>query len=229
MFKKLKVVAILPAYQAEKTLLPFFKTLPKGVFDEVILVDDCSSDKTYEIAKKHRGIKAYQNPKNLGYGGNVKQCLKTALKHGADVMIEIHPDGEYGADGIIPALLEIKQGAKFVLGNRFAKNPVSSGMFLWKYVFIRVLNLIHNLILRTNIPDLHQGFRVYTRQQLSKVNFKKMSDGYIFSFEIIVETIFKKMHISSVPVSTKYQGAKRGAYFKNSLVYGLQTLAICLK
>src|SRR5690242_19185583 len=99
-----KIVAILPAYNASKALIPFLKSLPKNIFDEIILVDDVSRDNTFEIAKKQKGIKVYQNKRNLGYGGNLKVCLGKALDAGAEVIFELHPDGEYGFDGIEIAL-----------------------------------------------------------------------------------------------------------------------------
>lgn len=218
-----KIVLILPAYNAAKTLKPFLAKVPKNIFDAVILVDDNSADNTYNMAKKYKGIKAYKNIKNLGYGGNVKKCLSLALKDKADVIIEIHPDGEYGFDGIIPALEKVKNGSSFVLGNRFDKNIKATGMLWWKYPATRILTFIDNLVLGADIKDMHQGFRVYTRKLLEETNWRLGSNDFIFSFEIIAQAAFKNIKIESVPVSTRYSGIKRGATAKASIVYTLKT------
>lgn len=220
-----KIVAILPAYNAEKTLIPFIRNLPKDLFDEVILVDDCSFDKTFEIAKEEKGISAYRNFRNLGYGGNLKMCLGIALEHKADVVVELHPDGEYGFDAVVPALDEVGRGIKFVLGNRFS-SKLARGMYLHKYIFNRLFSFLDNLILGSSIPDLHQGFRVYTKDLLGRVNYKANSNNYLFSFEIICQAIFNKISVSSVPVDSFYQGKKRGAYLLPSIIYSLGTFKI---
>lgn len=219
-----KVVLILPAYNASYTLKPFLNRLPKNIFAEIILVDDCSTDGTYELAKKQKDISVFQTLQNLGYGGNLKFCLGKALEKGADIIIELHPDGEYAPDGIKPAIQKIEKGAKLILGER--KNLLSSGFPLWKYPFVKLLNFIDNLILGSSIVDLHQGFRVYSRELLEKVNFRAGSNNYIFSFEIIVQTIFQKLKIETVPVTVKYQGKKRGANLRPSIYYTLGTFLV---
>lgn len=223
-----KVVAILPAYNAEKTLKRFLSTLPKDIFSHVVLVDDSSRDKTYEIAKKYKWLKVFKTPQNLGYGGNLKFCLSIAEELSADIMIEIHPDGEYKTDGILPAINEVKNGAKLVLGNRFSKtsHALESGMYIWKYPFLRLLSFIDNTILGTEISDLHQGFRVYTKELLESINFRSASNSYLFSFEIIAMTAFKKLKITEVAVSTKYEGKKRGANLKSVIIYSLGTFKV---
>jgi hypothetical protein len=144
------------------------------------------------------------------------------------VIIELHPDGEYGFDGIGPAIQKIKEGADFVLGNRFSeeKNALKTGMYKWKYPFMRILNFIDNAILGTNVSDLHQGFRVYTKKLLQSVNFRATSNNYIFSFEIIAQAAAKNMKFASVPVSTHYEGKKRGASLKASFLYSLGTFHV---
>lgn len=229
MRKHPRIIAILPAYNAAKTLASFCKKMPKGLFKEVILIDDASEDETFKLAKKVKGIKVFRNNKNLGYGGNMKRCLDLALKSGADIIIELHPDGEYGFDGIIPAMKQIRKGAKFVLGNRFSNNPLNHGMPFWKYPFAKGLSLIANLILGTKIPDLHQGFRVYTKEMLTQINFRKCSNDYLFSFEIITQAVFQKIPIASIPVTVHYTGNKRGASLSSSIAYSLGVLKILLK
>lgn len=228
MIKKQKIVAILPAYKASKTLLLFLKKFPENLFEEIILVDDCSPDQTLQIAKKLKGVSVYQTFRNLGYGGNLKMCLSIALEHGADIIMEIHPDNEYETDGVIPAIQKVKEGAKLVLGNRFItdKHILKRGMFIWKYPPILFLNILDNLLLGTHLGDLHQGFRVYTKELLEKINFRSNSNNYLFSFEIIVQTIFRQLLIAEVPVGTNYSGRKRGASFKACVVYSLGTFRV---
>lgn len=220
---KNKKIAVLIAYRAEKTLKKFWDKFPQEYFDEVILVDDASMDNTFEVAKKLSGLSSFRNEKNMGYGGNLMVCFSKALKKGADIIFEIHPDGEYeySLETIKSATKKIEQGADLVLGNRFAKgfNPLSNGMRVWKYYPTRILTSISNIVLGTNLADLHQGFRVYSKSLLKEVEFKKNSSGYLFSFEIIVQAKRKNFKIEQIPVSVNYSGKKRGASLKNSLHY----------
>lgn len=220
-----KVTAVLPAYNAAKTLKTFLSNFPFELFDEVILVDDFSTDDTFRLAKRFRMLKVFRNPRNLGYGGNLKKCLGLVLEGGADVVLEIHPDGEYGFDGIEPAIEQIRKGAGLVLGNRFA-NGLPKGMYLWKVPFIKFFSWIGNLVLGTSIPDLHQGFRVYTKNLLEKIPYERASSNYIFSFQIIALAVLKKIKIQSMPVSAYYQGRKRGASLKSSINYSLGVLKV---
>lgn len=224
---KPKIITIFIAYNASRTLEAFYKSYPKQYSDEIILVDDCSKDSTFKIAKK-LGIIAYRNPINLGYGGNMKKALLIALQRGADIIIDIHPDGEYKPSAIPTALQKIQQGNQLVLGNRFSSflKPVRNGMYIWKLIPLRLLNSIDSLVLGVRLNDFHQGFRVYTKEMLKKISFEDNSDNYLFSFEIIVQSVFKKIKISQVPVETSYTGRKRGASLKNSIKYSLGTFTI---
>lgn len=224
---KRKIVTIFIAYNAAKTLEKFYKNFPKQYCDEIILVDDCSKDNTFNIAKK-LGIKAYRNPVNLGYGGNMKRALDLALSKKADVIIDIHPDGEYNPSAIPLALKKIQEGYQFVLGNRFTSltKPLKSGMYIWKLIPIRLLNSLDSLIFGIRLNDFHQGFRVYTSKMLNKVNFKENSNDYLFSFELIAQAVYNKIRITQVPVETNYTGKKRGASLKNSIKYSLGTFKI---
>lgn len=227
MKKKQKVIAIFIAYNAEKTLKKFYEDLPKQYFDDYILVDDCSSDNTFKLAKK-LGIRSYQNPVNLGYGGNLKRAICLALKSGGDILVDIHPDGEYKTSAIPEALNKVRSGSQFVLGNRFTTflGPVRSGMFAWKLLPIKILNWIDKLVLGIDLGDFHQGFRVYTRTMMEKINFLENSNNYLFSFEIIAQAIFNKIKISQVPVETVYKGKKRGIKLKHALIYSFSMFII---
>ena len=224
-----KIIAIFLAYNAAQTLEKFYKSFPKYLVDEIILVDDASKDNTFEIAKT-LDIKAYKNPLNLGYGGNMKRALNLALNHGAEIIIDLHPDGEYKPSAIPLALEKVKEGAKLVLGNRYAEGgtPLKSGMYIWKYIFLIFLNLLPKILIKNEIKDYHQGFRVYTRDLLETINFQSNSDGFLFSFEVITQADYHNLRIMQVPVETSYTGKKRGSTFKNSVLYTLGVFKILL-
>ncbi len=227
---KPKIIAVLIAYNAEKTLKNFYKNFPKNLVEEIILVDDASKDDTFELAKK-LGINAYKNPINLGYGGNMKRAIGIALARGGDILIDIHPDGEYKPSAIPFAIKKIEEGSEFVLGKRFDsfKELLDRGMYWWKIPPLFLMTLINQAALRTNIKDLHQGFRVYTKKLLEKVNFEENTNNYLFSFELIAQALHHKIKIDQVPVESEYAGEKRGASFKSSMIYFLGTFKVlCL-
>jgi glycosyltransferase involved in cell wall biosynthesis len=229
MKKKPKIIAVFIAYYAEKTLEQFWKEFPKQYFDECILIDDLSKDNTFKIAQKLSGLKAYQNPVNLGYGGNLKRAISLALEHGADIIVDIHPDNEYKPSAIPLALKKIrKEGCELVLGNRFTSvgTPLKSGMYLWKALPLLVLSYIDRVVLDLNISDFHQGFRTYTRKLFEKVNFEANVNNFLFSFELIAQSAFNNVRIAEVPVETSYTGEKRGATLKHSVRYSLGTFKI---
>lgn len=222
---KPKIIAVLPAYQAEHTLVSFLKILPTEVFDEIIFSDDSSSDKTFEIAQRQKGIEVLKTTKNLGYGGNMKLCLTKALERKGEIIVEIHPDAEYLPDGILRAIIEIERGAQFVLGDRFTHGK-PQGMYLWKYIPSRILTWLYNILLATEIPDMHQGFRVYTKDILQRINFEANDNDYTFTFQVILQALFYKVTIKSVPVTAVYRGKKRGANLKHTFVYTFKTFWI---
>ena len=219
-----KIVAILLSYNAADTLERFCEQIPFTLFSDVILFDDASSDETVKIARK-LGLEVYTNSTNLGYGGNIKVAIKTVLSQGADIIIDIHPDGEYGVATIPDGILKIKNGADLVLGNRFRsrKGPLRSGMFVWKYVVIVILNSLHSMVLGTRKIDFHTGFRVYSRNLFESVKFEENSNSFVFSFELIAQCIHHNLKLEDVPVETFYKGKKRGATLKHIVIYSLRT------
>lgn len=226
----MKIIAIFIALNAQESLKAFYRNFPTHLVDQIILVDDDSDDNTFQIAKD-LGIVSYKNKTRLGYGGNMKRALTLALRNGADIIIDLHPDGEYKPNAIPQALKEIKQGKQFILGNRFYKlnRPLKSGMRVWKFFPLVLLNYIHKLILQAPIDDFHQGFRVYTRKMLEQIDYQNNSNDYLFSFEIIVQAIRKKIPMAQVPVQTSYRGKKRGASIKNSIKYFIGTFGVLNK
>lgn len=220
-----KLFAIFIAYNAEKTLEEFWHAFPKELFHQIILVDDASKDGTFALAQQ-LGIQSYRNEVNLGYGGNLKRALNIALRHGADIIVDIHPDGEYKTTAMVPAIREIERGAEFVLGNRFSdfRKPIQSGMYVWKVVPTLLLGFLCKTVLGLPVRDYHQGFRVYTRTLLEKVNYNANADDFSFSFQLLAQAAFHKIKVSQVSVEVNYTGKKRGASLKNSILYSFQTL-----
>lgn len=216
----MRVVAVFIAYKAAGTLEEFWRGFPKELFDECILVDDVSGDGTFELAEK-LGIQSYENEINLGYGGNLKRALGIALAHGADVIVDIHPDNEYSPSAIPAALDAVRGGADFVLGNRFAskRKLLQSGMRLYKFIVLWFLTTLDRFMFRVRIGDFHQGFRVYTRKLLETVRWQANANNFLFSFQIIAQAAYCKLAFAQVPVETRYEGEKRGATMRHSIRY----------
>jgi len=227
----LKVAAVLPAYENEATVAQVLKAIPREYFEHIILVDNNSKDRTFEIACQDKSILAFRNERNLGYGGNLKRGFGVALDLGADIIIEIHADGEYGVESIGAAIHEIKKGAGLVLGNRFAPglDPLKSGMFYWKYPSIRAMNWIANRAMGTSFGDLHQGFRVYSAKFLKSVDYKNNDNDYLFSFEIIAQAIFYQFLVQQVPQRCQYSGKRRGSSFVSNIGYSISVFGVLMQ
>lgn len=217
-----KVIAIFIAYNAERSLEEFYREFPLHAVDSCILVDDHSADRTFEISKK-LGIKSFRNEKNLGYGGNLKRAISLALDDGADIIVDVHPDGEYDPKVVPKAIEMAKSGSQLVFGNRFNHDdhPVNHGMRVWKVLPITFLSWLARFVLKLPLSDPHQGFRIYTRSALRILNLSEYSDNYLLSFEMLAQAALKRIPMSEIPVSTRYTGKKRGASFINSVRYSL--------
>jgi len=226
---KKKVIAVVLAYNAEKSLENFYKTFPVDLVDDVIIFDDASTDKTLDVAKR-LDLRVCSNKFNLGYGGNLKRALSTCLKEGADIIVDLHADGEYLADAVPLGIAEMEAGADLVLGDRFdsKRGALQGGMFIWKYFPIKFLNFLCAVVLKTSKLDFHTGFRVYSRKLLETANYTNNSNGFIFSFEIIVQCIYHGLRLTKVPVETWYRGQKRGAKLSFCFTYFLKTLRLLL-
>ncbi|NMC51614.1 glycosyltransferase family 2 protein [Candidatus Kuenenbacteria bacterium] len=221
-----RVIAVLPAYNAEKTLKKTLDDIPKDWVDEIILVDDASGDKTVELAR-FLGIKTFTHNKNLGYGGNQKTCYTEALKLGADIAIMIHPDHQYDPR-LVPDLLLplLREDADAVFGSRMMRpgGARNGGMPSWKYWANIFLTKLENLILGLRLTEYHSGFRAYSKKALEQINFLDNSDDFVFDTEIIIQLRIKKMHIQEVPISTRYFKEASMIGFKRSLIYGLSII-----
>lgn len=226
-----KVVIIMPAYNAAKTLNMTYVQIPEGITDEVILVDDASKDETTEVAKK-LNLKVITHPHNVGYGGNQKTCYMEALREKADIVIMLHPDGQYDPT-VLPHLIEpIKNGeADMVLGSRMLiKGKALEGkMPLYKFIANKSLTMIENLVFNTKFSECHTGYRAYSRKFLETVPFLRNSNDFVFDTEIIAQAIYFKFKVAEVPVTTKYFKEASSVNFKVSVIYGIKTLITLLK
>ncbi len=229
--KKPKVTIVMPAYNAEKTLERTLNDIPKGSYDEIILVDDCSQDGTVELSRK-LGLITIRHEKNVGYGGNQKTCYKTALERGADIIVMLHPDFQYDAR-LIPYMTGlIREGVcDVILGSRIRTRheALSGGMPLYKYIMNRMLTLFENMVLGIAVSETHTGYRAYRRKMLEVVPFEKNSDDFVFDQQIIAQSVHWQFRIGEIPVPTRYFKEASSINFRRSVVYGLCTLWTMLR
>lgn len=227
--EKKKVVVVLPAYNAAKTLAITLNDIPRDIVDEILLVDDASQDNTAEVAR-HLGIKVVRHERNRGYGGNQKTCYKKALELGADVVVMVHPDYQYDPT-VIPELIEpiLKGKADAVFASRMMKGgALHGGMPIWKYNANILLTALENVILGIYLTEYHSGFRAYSRHYLTSVNLEANSDGFVFDTEIIVQGVLKFMRFEEVPIRTRYFDEASSIKLWPSIVYGFNILwALC--
>ena len=222
----------MPAYNAEKTLEKTYRDIPHGSVDEIILGDDCSKDNTIGVAKS-LGIKVLKTPQNLGYGGNQKMLYRDALSTGADVVVMLHPDWQYDATKIPQMIEPIVNGEKDVMmGSRVLGGSIGTlagGMPIWKYISNVFLTLCENLTFRLGLSEYHTGFRAYSRKTLEAVPFEKNSDDFVFDTEFLAQVARAKLRVGEIPVPCRYFPEASSVNFVRSVVYGLQTLWVCIK
>ena len=221
-----KIIAVLPAYNAERTLAATLADVPVGAVDEFILVDDGSKDNTVKVARE-MGLTVVEHPENRGYGGNQKTCYRLALEHGADIVVMIHPDYQYDSRVIPHAVGIIELGiCDLIVGNRIRSRQEAfhGRMPAYKYFANRALTLFENFTLGQNLGDFHSGFRVYRREVLEKIPFERNSDDFVFDTQFLVQAVHFGFRLGDVPVPVRYFDEASSINFKRSLKYGLSTL-----
>src|SRR5256714_285087 len=222
-----KGIAGLPAYNAERTLAATLADFPPGCVDDILLVDDGSTDHTVAVARA-MGLTVLVHPENRGYGGNQKTCYQYALEHGADVVVMIHPDYQYDARVIPHAVGLIELGiCDVVLGSRIRsrQEALKCGMPWWKYFSNRFLTFVENVALGQNLGDFHSGFRVYRRSVLETVPFERNSDDFVFDTQFLAQAVHFGFRLGDLPVPVRYFDEASSINFKRSTVYGVRTLA----
>ena len=224
--QKNKIVIIMPAYNAEKTLQATLDAIPKGCCDEIILVDDCSADGTVALARS-LGLSVFEHDNNKGYDGNQKLCYREALNAGADIIVMLHPDNQYDAS-LIPFFTGfIDHGVcDFMLGARIRprREALHGGMPFYKYFSNRMLTLMMNVILGQNLAEGHSGFRVYHRKVLEKIPFENNSDDFSFDAELITQAVYHGFKLGDAPMPVRYFSEASSISFKDSSIYGLKIL-----
>ena len=221
-----KVIAVLPAYNAARTLAQTVADIPRDMVDDLLLVDDASTDGTPEIARR-LGLKTIVHPENRGYGGNQKTCYREALRLGADVVVMVHPDHQYDPHHVPQLVMPILAGvADAVFGSRMVwpGSAIAGGMPRWKYLGNIALTWLENRCLGLNLTEYHSGFRAYSRQVLETVAFELNSDGFVFDTEIIVQLKHHNFRIREIPIPTRYFKDASSVGFGGSLRYGLDIL-----
>lgn len=226
-----RVIAVMPAYNAASTLERTVADIPEGSVDEIVLVDDCSSDNTVEVAKK-LGLTVIQHEKNTGYGGNQKTCYRYALEAGADYVVMIHPDYQYDSR-VVPVAIElIRLGiCDVILGSRIRtrSETLEGGMPFYKYVANRGLTIIENIALGQNLGDFHSGFRAYRREVLEKIPFERNSDDFVFDSQFLAQSVQFGFKLSDIPVPVRYFEEASSINFQRSARYGLLTLWVLVQ
>jgi len=225
--RKPKVVIVMPAYNAAKTIEQTVADLPLDVVDEIIVVDDASRDDTVGLAKR-LGLQVIAHPENLGYGMNQKTCYSTALAQGAEIVVMVHADHQYDPAYIQDLIAPLMDGrADMMLGSRIATGQaIAGGMPIWKYIANRLLTILENLILRQRLTDLHTGFRAYRRDFLEGVPWSMNSNDFVFDTEIIVQAVACGYQLGETSIPARYFPEASSVGFGVSLRYGIKTLGV---
>ena len=232
MYNGKKVTVVMPAYNAEKTLLKTYRKVVEQPFvDRIVVVDDASSDKTYEIAKTLDKVIAYRKENNTGYGGNQKQCYRLALEDGADIVIMVHPDYQY-TPLLIPAMATMIGNGLYhcVLGSRILGGcALRGGMPIYKYISNRFLTLAENWFLGQKLSEYHTGYRAFSRELLESLDLSSNSDDFIFDNQMLAQIAWTGTIIAEVSCPTKYFEEASSISFARSVKYGFGCLAVSLR
>lgn len=229
MIKDKKVIVVMPAYNAERTLRQTYEEVPHQIVDEIVLVDDASQDHTAAVSRE-LGIRTIIHPENLGYGGNQKTCYRTALERGADIVIMLHPDYQY-TPLLITAMASLLAEGLFdcVLGSRIlGVGARKGGMPLYKYVSNRFLTAIQNLVIGYKLSEYHTGYRGFTRELLQALPLEGNSDDFVFDNQVLAQVIYGGYAIGEISCPTLYAEDSSSINFARSVVYGLGVLKTSL-
>lgn len=223
---KPKIVVVLPAYNAARTVERTVRDIPPGCADELLLVDDASRDETVAVAQR-LGLTVIRHTENRGYGGNQKTCYREALARGADIVVMLHPDYQYDAR-LIPFLTGFieKDVCDVMFGSRVRtrREALAGGMPLYKYIFNRLLTVVENVVFGQNLGETHSGFRAYARRVLESLPWDRNSDDFVFDQQFIAQAVHFGFRLGDVPVPTRYERTSSSINFRRSAVYGLETL-----
>lgn len=231
MIKGKKIIVVLPAYNAELTLEKTYNEIPFAIVDDVILVDDCSNDKTVDIATRLGITNIVKHNINMGYGANQKSCYNRALDLGADIVVMLHPDYQYTPKLIESMCYIIANGLyPVVFGSRIlGRGSLKGGMPLYKYMANRALTLIQNLFIRQKLSEYHTGFRAYSAHVLKDIDYRNNSNDFVFDNEIIAQIFRRKYEIAEITCPTKYFKEASSINFRRSVKYGFGVLRVSVQ
>jgi glycosyltransferase involved in cell wall biosynthesis len=225
-----KVIVVMPAYNAAKTLEQTVAEIPRDVVDEILLVDDASSDKTVELAKR-LDLTVFIHEKNFGYGRNQKTCYREAVRLGADIVVMVHPDYQYSPHLIVPMVGMIAYGEyDVVIASRIlGRGALAGGMPLYKYIANRALTLIQNILMGYKLSEYHTGFRAFRREVLERLPLHQNSDDFVFDNQILAQAIYFGFRMGEISSPTRYFAEASSINFSRSVRYGLGVLATSMK
>ena len=231
MISRQRVVVVMPAYNAERTLEQTWReVVAQDIVDLVVIVDDASQDATTALAKRLDKVIVHTHPKNRGYGANQKTCYRLALDHGADIVVMVHPDYQY-TPKLIPAMAGLVASGLYecVLGSRIlGGQALRGGMPMWRHLPNRALTFVGNLLLGTKVSEFHTGYRAFSRTLLEKLPLDRNSDDFVFDNQILAETVWVGGHIGEVSCPTRYAADASSITFRRSVTYGFGCLATAL-
>jgi len=225
-----RILAVLPAYNAERTLEQTYKEIPQDIVDDVLLVDDKSADRTVSLARR-LGIETFLHDKNYGYGRNQKTCYEEALRRNADIIVMVHPDYQY-TPKLITAMTSMIAYDVYdvVLGSRIiGGGALKGGMPVYKYIANRLLTAVENLLLGTKLSEFHTGYRAFSKRLLQSLPLHMNSDNFVFDNEMLVQIIYFGYRIGEISCPTRYFKEASSINFVKSVVYGLGVLSTTAK
>jgi len=222
MIKGKKIVVVMPAYNAAKTLAQTYAAIPMDIVDEVILVDDDSEDETVEVARDIQVTHIISHDSNKGYGANQKTCYTQALLHGADIVVMLHPDYQYDPR-LIGSMADLIATGVYpvVIGSRIlGRGAVANGMPVYKFFFNRCLTLFQNLLLNQKLSEYHTGYRAYDAAVLRNINFMANSDDFVFDNQVLLQLMNKQYAIGEISCQARYFPEASSINFRRSCQYG---------
>ena len=226
-----KIVVVMPAYNAAKTLRDTYNEIPGDIVDDVVLVDDASQDNTVDVARELGIEHIIRHEENKGYGGNQKSCYRKALELGADIVVMVHPDYQY-TPRLIPSMAHLIASGLFpvVLGSRIlGKGALRGGMPRYKYIANRLLTLFQNVVIGEKLSEYHTGYRAFSREVLLRINYEANSDDFVFDNQMLSQIVYAGFHIGEVTCPTKYFAEGSSINFRRSVVYGLGVIVTSFK
>ncbi len=225
-----KIIVVMPAYNAALTLEKTVGEIPRDIVDEILLVDDASSDETVDLASR-LGLTVFRHEENYGYGRNQKTCYREALQHDADIVIMVHPDYQYSPNLIVPMAGMIAYGEyDVVMGSRILGNgAIDGGMPRYKYIANRFLTLFQNILIGQKLSEYHTGFRAFRREVIERLPLRENSDDFVFDNQMIAQAVYAGYRIGEISCPTRYFEEASSINFRRSVTYGLGVVVTSLK